>query len=185
MADEEPPSVSGALACGLRDVVLELVGGAPIRAALSNVPPGVRRSYESMTPMGWVPIETMEIVFSAIASETDTTVSELHTRVARVSIERTMKTLWRMLLRVTTDNALVSRTPTIFGRSYNRGRLEAAIPTPGRAEIRLLDWPDVPEWPIRATRIGVETVLRLAGRKNVRVTSERFEAGAKYVATFH
>ncbi len=185
MADEEPPSVSGALACGLRDVALELVGGPAVRTALSKVPPAIRRSYEGMTPVGWVPIETMEAVFSAMAAEVGTTVSELHVRVARVSIEKTMKTLWRMLLRVTTDGALVSRTPTIFGRSYNRGRLEAAIPMPGRAEIRLLDWTDVPEWPLRATRIGVETVLRLAGRKNVRVTYERSEDGAVYVATFH
>lgn len=125
MADEEPPSVSGALACGLRDVVLELVGGGAVRVALSKVPPGIRRSYESMTPVGWVPIE------------------------------------------------------------YNRGRLEAAIPAPGRAEIRLFDWADVPDWPLRATRIGVETVLRLAGRKHVRVMYERSEGGALYVATFH
>jgi hypothetical protein len=185
MAEEEPPSVSGALACGLRDVVLELVGKPQIEVALDRVSASHRRRYEGMLPVGWVPIETMEVVFSAIAAELGTTLSDLHTRVARVSIERTMRTLWRMLLRVTTDNALVSRTPTIFARSYNRGRLQAAIPTQGRAEIILVAWPNAPEWPLRATRIGVETVLRLAGRKSVRVTYDRTDDGAAYVATFH
>src|SRR5690242_15329911 len=116
MADEDAPSVSGALACALRDVVLEIAGKEKIAAGLSKAPPRARASYEAMTSVGWVPIDTMETVFSAIAAELDTTVGELHTRVAKISIERTMLTLWRMLLRITTDHALVSRTPTIFGR---------------------------------------------------------------------
>jgi len=184
MAEEAAPSVSGALACGLRDAVLEVAGKDKIASALSRVPPAERRSYEGMTPIGWVPIETMEVVFTAFADELGTTVSELHARIARVSIERTMRTLWRMLLRVTTDAALVSRTPSIFAKSYNRGRLEASIPVHGRAEIRLLDWPNAPEWPVRATRIGIETALRLGGRKSVRVTCVRTDVGADYVATF-
>jgi len=185
MADVAPPSVSGALACGLRDAVLELAGKEVVAAALAKVPPDVRHAYESTTPIGWIPIETMEAVFSSIAGEIGTTVYELHTRAARISIDRTLRTLWRMLLRVTTADALVARTPTIFAKSYNRGRLTAAITSAGRAELELIDWPNAPEWPIRATRIGVETALRLAGRKNVRVAVERTESGAHYVATFH
>jgi hypothetical protein len=95
-----------------------------------------------------------------------------------------MKTVWRALLRLTTDNALITRTPVIFSRSYNRGRLTASIPVPGRGEITLDEWPDAPEWPLRATRIGVETVLRLAGRKDVRVVAERRPQGAFFLATW-
>jgi hypothetical protein len=87
-------------------------------------------------------------------------------------------------LRLTTDKALISRTPVIFGKSYDRGRLEADIPKPGHGEILLLDWPDVPPWPLRATRIGVQTVLSIAGRKDVRVECTRTAAGAHYIATW-
>jgi hypothetical protein len=87
-----------------------------------------------------------------------------------------------MLLRLTTDSALIARTPVLFGKSYNRGRLIAAIPKPGLGEIRLVDWPDPPEWPVRGTRIGIETVLRVAGRVDVRVEGQRTATGAHYQA---
>jgi hypothetical protein len=164
--------------------VRELAGSTVVSAALDRVPPDVRAEFECVTSVGWVRIATFEQVFTEIARELGRTVAELHTEVARISIERTMRTVWRMLLRLTTDNALISRTPVIFSRSYNRGKLDARIPEPGRGEITLSDWPDVPAWPVRATRIGVETVLRLAGRKDVRVASEPRPDGAFFLATW-
>jgi hypothetical protein len=184
MDSKEPACVSGALASNLRVVLEEHAGREVVRAALARVAPDVRDEFESVTSVGWVRIATFETVFGQVARESGTTVTVLHESVARISIERTMRTVWRMLLRLTTDNALISRTPVIFSRSYNRGRLEARIPTTGRGEITLADWPEVPEWPLRATRIGVETVLRLAGRKDVRVERERRESGAFFLATW-
>lgn len=184
MTGDDEPCMSGALACGLRDVALEIAGAPAIARALGRVPPEPKRSYEDLLPVGWVPIATMEAVFSQIALELCTSVPELHVQVARRSVERTMRTLWRVLLRVTTDAALVSRTPAMFARSYNRGRLEARITRPGRAEIELLDWSDVPDWPLRATRIGVETVLTIAGRRPLDVLCTRTHTGALFVASW-
>jgi hypothetical protein len=180
----EPACVSGALAANLRAVLRELVGEAMVDRALLRVSRDVRDEFESVTSVGWVRISTYETVFGAIASDLSRSVADLHTEVARVSIERTMRTVWRVLLRLTTDNALISRTPVIFARSYNRGRLSAQIPVAGRAEVTLSEWPEAPDWPLRATRIGVETVLRLAGRKDVRVAAERQPDGASFVATW-
>jgi hypothetical protein len=126
----------------------------------------------------------LEQVFGESARLLERDIADLHTDVARISIERTMRTLWRVLLRLTTDQALVSRTPVIYGKSYNRGRLEAHITESGRAEIRLLDWPAAPEWPLRATKIGIETVLRIAGRQDVRIIYTRTPDGAGYTATW-
>jgi hypothetical protein len=179
-----PPSISGPLACGLRDVVLEIVGADQVQAALARVPPSLREQYTLATAVEWVPIETMETVFTEIARGVGTSVGELHERVARQSIERTMKTFWRMLLRLTTDRALISRTPVLFGKSYNRGRLTSEIPEPNVAEITLSEWPNAPPWPLRATRIGIETVLGLAGRKNARVNCTPTSDGARYRATW-
>jgi hypothetical protein len=89
-----------------------------------------------------------------------------------------------MLLRVSTDSALVSRTPVIFGKSYNRGRLVATVLFSGRGEVELLDWADVPDWPIRGTQAGIETGLRIAGRRNVRVESKRTRTGASFHVTW-
>jgi hypothetical protein len=178
------PQVSGALACGLREVVAELAGASAIDRALGRLPADVRTAYSGALPVGWVPIRVMEAVFKEIASEMSTSVSELHVRVARTSIERTFRRFLRMLLKVTTDQALVSRTPVIFARSYDCGRLEAKIPEPGRGVITLLDWPDAPEWPLRATRVGIEAVLGIAGRRDVRVTCSRTSSGAIFFASW-
>ena len=139
---------------------------------------------ETATAIEWMPIVVMEEAFSAIAAEVGTDVASLHERVATVSVERTFRTVWRVLLRLTTDKALVSRTPLVFARSYNRGRLAAEVPRPGRGEITLFDWPNVPAWPQRATRIGIATVLRVAGRSDVRVEMAPTPTGARYVATW-
>lgn len=174
--------MSGALACSLRDTVCELVERDAVEQALSQLPSEVRTTYEFATTIGWVPIETMEAVFAAIASEVGRSVEELHESVARQSIERTMRTVWRLLLRVSSDQALVSRAPVLFAKAYNRGRLEAHFPRPGAAEIHLSEWPDPPAWPLRATRIGIETVLRLGGRGSVQMRVTRVDGGALFNA---
>ena len=184
MTTDEEPCVAGALASSLHAVVSELAGKSTVDAALARVPRDVREDFVSVTPLGWVRITSFERVFSEIAQDLGRSTRDLHTEVARVSIERTFRTMWRVLLRLTTDNALISRTPVIFARSYDRGRLRANIPVPGRGEITLEGWPDAPAWPIRATRIGVETVLRIAGRKDVRVSAERVTDGAIFLATW-
>lgn len=178
----EAPSISGPLASGLREVVREMVGPEAVDMALSELPGDAKEHFRTFTTVEWVPIEVMEAAFAAIARHAGTDVATLHERVARISIERTMRSLWRVLLRFTTDKALISRTPVIFAKSYNRGRLIADIPAPGQGEIELLDWPDAPEWTLRATRIGVATVLGIAGRRDVEVRATRTSGGARYSA---
>ena len=184
MVASSEPQVSGALACGLREVVAEIVGPAAIERALLRVPSDLRATYSGALPVGWVPIRVMESVFREIAVETGTNVADLHVRVARTSIERTFRRFLRLLLKITTDQALVSRTPVIFARSYDCGRLEAKVPEPGRGVITLLDWPDAPDWPLRATRVGIESVLAIAGRREVRVTCSRTSTGAIFFANW-
>jgi len=180
----DPDAVSGALATNLRAVVTELLGESAVRSALARVPADARRDFETVTSLGWIPITSLEAVFGELARSNGQTIAELHENVARISVERTLRTVWRVLLRLTTDAALMSRTPVLFARAYNRGKLEAHIPTPGRANVTLSDWPNAPEWTLRATRIGIATVLRVAGRKNVRIGCERKPQGATFAVTW-
>jgi hypothetical protein len=182
--EAELPSVSGALACGLRDVLAQVVGADQVDQALATVTPDAAARYRAVSPIGWLPISVLEEVFGKVAQRQGRSIGDLHVEVARTSIERTMRTLWRLLLRLTTDSALISRTPVIYGKSYNRGRLTAEIPAAGRATVTLLDWPNPPEWPLRATQIGIETVLRIAGRDDVDVRYTRTADGALYTATW-
>lgn len=151
---------------------------------MSALPPAIRTQVGDAIPGHWVPIVTAEEAFRAIAHAAERDWPTLHGELARHTVERAYRTFWRMLLRLTSDSALVSRTPVIFGKSYNRGRLVASIPFSGRGEVELLDWVDVPDWPIRGTQAGIETGLRIAGRRNVRVESTRTRTGASFHVTW-
>ena len=74
--------------------------------------------------------------------------------------------------------ALLSRTPKIFAKTYDRGKLEAEFPAPGRIVATLTEWPDVPHFRLLATAAGVRTVLRLTGRRDVVCDVERTADGA-------
>lgn len=151
---------------------------------MSAIEPRIRAQVADATPGQWIPIVSAEETFRGIAAAAGRDWPTLHGELARHTVERAYRTVWRMLLRLTSDSALVSRTPVIFGKSYNRGRLVASILFPGRGEVELVDWPDVPDWPIRGTQAGIETGLRIAGRRNVRVERKRTRTGASFIVTW-
>jgi hypothetical protein len=183
-AGDDRPSVSGTLVCGLLQAGHELVGAEAVARGLSALAPGIRAHVADAIPGQWVPIASAEEAFRCIAEAANRDWPALHAELARHTVERAYRTFWRMLLRLTTDGALVSRTPVIFAKSYNRGRLVASILFPGRGEVELVDWADAPDWPIRGTQAGIETGLRIAGRRNVRVESKRTQTGASFHVTW-
>lgn len=85
-----------------------------------------------------------------------------------------------MFLRVTSDEALLKRTPIIYQRSRNTGQLSARILEPGHAEVLLTDWPDVPDRHLRTIGVSIGSVVELAGRKDVRMTTQRTPEGGRY-----
>jgi hypothetical protein len=184
MPEATPPSVAGTLIQGLLAVTREVVGADAVARGLATIAPSSRFALEHAMPGGWVPISAVEEGFEAIARVTGKNVAALHGQIARISVERALKTVWRMLLRLTTDNALVSRAPVLFSKSYNRGRIVSSIVEPGVGHVELLDWPNAPEWPIRGLGFGIETVLRVAGREDVHVEGKRTATGAAYSATW-
>lgn len=169
---------------GLFEAGHELLGRDVVERGLSRVSPALRARVAGAVPGEWVPLEAADETFRSIADVAERDWPTLHMQLARHTVERAYRTLWRMLLRVASDSALVSRTPVIFGKSYNRGRLVANVLFPGRGEVELLDWADVPDWPIRGTQAGIETGLRIAGRLNVRVESKRTRTGASFHVTW-
>ena len=127
-----PPSVSGTLERGLLEVARDVVGADTLLRGVERAPPVERAAVEGALPGVWVPIVSVERTFASIAEAAGRELPGLHLELARISVERALKTFWRMLLRLTSDEALISRTPVIFGKSYNRGRLVPSIVSPGR-----------------------------------------------------
>jgi hypothetical protein len=179
---EGPPRTSGALFLDQLEVLREIVGREEVAAAIRGLPAASRVELEETMHMSWMRTALAEEVFVAIAKKSAHDVMQLHTRIVRIGVERTLRTLWRMILRFTSDAALIARTPLIYSKTFDRGKLESRIPSPGRAEITLSGWPDISDFQINGLGTGIETVLRVAGRKDARIAWDRTKDGAFYVA---
>jgi hypothetical protein len=174
--------MSGTLVLEHRRILEALCGAERFARVLEGLEPEVRREYDEISPVSWPRVATAEAVMTAAARALGREVAELHEHVSRTAVERTLTTLWRLLLRFTSDDALVARTPRIYARAMNRGELVPRVVSPGHAEIRVVGWPDIPDFSVRGLRIGIETTLRLASRDGVEVTAERQDDGPLFVA---
>jgi hypothetical protein len=180
---DDPAHMSGAIVVEHRKLFVERFGEHRVERALARLSPERRDEFASALPSTWLRLDTVEAVYEAMAAELGREVASVHFEVGRLAVERTLKTVWRLLLRFTTDAALLARTPVIFGRSFDRGHLSAVIDKPGHAWLTLAGWPNLPEFPIRSACNGIATVLQLAGRKDPHAdVVERRPDGALLVA---
>lgn len=181
---DEHPRVSGAVLLDQLGVMRELTGPDSMDAAIRSLPDPLRGEIDSLMPVSWCSVDAANALLEAAARESGRSPSSFQAEVVRVGVERTFKTLWRIILRFTSDEALVRRTPLIYSKTYDRGRLSARIARPGRAEIDLTGWATPPQLDLEGLACGIETVLRVAGRREARVVFERRTDGALFVATW-
>jgi hypothetical protein len=159
-----------------------MVGVNVVASALGKLPAKVREEFDPVTPMTWVPLTTTAMAVEYIATEARRPSDDLMDEAVRRAAELMFRSAWRLLLRFTTDHALIARTPVIYSKWRNIGQLESKLLAPGRAEIWLRGWPGVSERNVRTLGVSIETVLRLAGRRAVRVEWTRTTDGARYLA---
>jgi hypothetical protein len=181
---ETRPSLSGVNVVFVRQLLLEKLGPEGVERVKAAMPPEARQSYFEATAVDWVPVDYVNLMNAKAAEIAGMTVVDFSSTMGRLSVERTLHTLWRILLRFTSDEAIVTRTPVFFSRSFNVGKLATEILAPGMARVRLTEWPEVPQLTLVGVMVGIETVLRVAGRKNVRVNLHRTEHGADFLATW-
>jgi len=180
---DEPPRANGALIAEERRALEALVGADLVRRALdARVPPEVREAYETLTAISRIPTDYVEQVYYAVAEEAGLDPLEMHHDVVRAGVERALKTVWRVLLRFTSDAAIVRRAPLFFNRGLSKGTLEAQMLGPGEAEIRLTGWPGVPRMQVNGIEAGIQTVLECSGRQDVQVSHDRTLDGCRIVA---
>jgi hypothetical protein len=174
------PSAAGTTVVALKHALQELIGVDALTAALGSLPPALREEFEPVTPMTWVPVDVVNTVVARVAAYVGRDFDALMDEAVQRAGERTLRTAWRMLLRVTADRALMSRAPILYSKWRNIGRLEAKVLGPGRSEIIVTEWPGMDERSIRSLGVTIETVLRLAGRKATKLHSHATPDGAKY-----
>lgn len=179
----DEPAVAGTMVHNTLEFFRQRYGAPHLEAALGALPVADREALEVL-PIGWAPLRALVRLYEQLSQRHDVSVEKLHSEAARWSAERTLSTIWRTLLRFTSDSALVQRAPVIYGRTWSKGALSARPLGAGRAELVLSGWPDVPEFALRSLRIGIGTTLELAGRGEVRMTSDRTPDGAIFHASW-
>jgi hypothetical protein len=175
--------MSGAVLTTGREVTRELIGAAAYERALASVPPEIAAEYRQATAVSWVPFAVVEPVMEAMAHAANRDTLALQEEVARITMDRSLRSIWRVFLRLTSNEALLSRMPAIYARSYNYGRVIVSFPDRGRAIIELTDWPMAPMHLLRSIRVGIEVTLQAVGRPNARVVLDRTPRGAVFAAS--
>lgn len=137
-----------------------------------------REEVMLVTPLSWVRIATLERLYASIAAARGTTVEKLHTEIASEVVGKAVTTFWKALLHLASDQGLVARAPLVFKRAYRQGRLEVAKAEPRHAELVVTSWPSMSEFALRGFRVGIESTLRAAGRRDPRGTSRETPDGA-------
>ena len=181
------PSLSGHAVINSRQSLEEIAGKDVVLRALEDLPDDEREQYLAITPEAWLPVRIADEVQRAVAREAGIAPGEFAGFVrafSHRSVERMVSTVWRVLLRFTSDKALVERTPELFSHTYNVGKLGAAVDEPGRGTVTLDEWPGISDEQMIGTAAGIEAVLQTAGRKNVEIRWQRTSTGARYVATW-
>jgi len=157
-----------------------IVGADVVRAALARVDHDLRAELESVTMLSWIALDEVERMQDAIALEAGRDPERLHDEAVRRAQEDAIRTIYRVVLGFASDAWLVSRTQSMFRRTRRIGQLHSNIPRPGVAELVLTDWPDIRDRYARQVAIGVDTLLSMTGRANVRVSHTLRPDGALF-----
>jgi hypothetical protein len=162
MAEATEPSIYGAIIAQTRAVLIERIGREAYDAALALLPPADADLYANANALDWVPIRVIEAVARAAGQVTGREWQALNDEVSRLGSRRAFGSVWRVFLRFTSDEALMTRGPTIFGKTYSHGRVQAEFSQNGTARIAL-EWPQAPDLAVRTLRIAIEELLAAGG----------------------
>lgn len=170
--------VSGTMVRGHLEELRTRLGELRYAELVRQLPPADQDDLRLVTPLSWIHVETVERLYAVVAPALGTDVAELHVDVASKVVGRAVTTVWKALLRLAGDAAFIGRSPVLFKKAYAQGRLEVLRAVPGHAEVQIHDWPDMSEFALRGFRVGVESTLHAAGRRNARGATTRTKDGA-------
>jgi hypothetical protein len=174
------PCASGMAVKDMRWAMEKILGVDTVQTAIGRVSPAARDEYTNATALSWVTYTTLAEIHDAVATVAGEDAMALADRLARVTVERSFTTVWRIFLRFTSDEAIIVRTPAFYAKSRNVGRMETRILSPGTSESIVSGFPTIPQRDIVILAASIETVLALAGRAGVKTKGERIGDGARF-----
>ncbi len=172
--------MAGARVLKMREVAVERFGEASFERALARLPSDVREQYRGLTSVSWAPTSLDYAVHDALAAEVGLEPVALHEELLREAMSRSFKTLWRLFLSFTSDEALIRRAPAIYARTRNVGDVSIDVVGDRRATVRIAKYPKMTARDARCIGVGLEVVLTLTGRRSARVVESLGVDSATY-----
>ncbi len=179
------PALSGALYLSTDKVFRQVVGDEAVDQAFASLSREQQGILESAVPAAWIPFAVVDAYYEAIARSAQRDLMPLFSEVVRQGVSQTLRSVWKILIRFTTDRALLSRTPVIYKRGHSIGAIKTTIDAPGTATVVLSGWPGVPELRRLGVAVGIKAVMDVAGRRDVTVRYDGTDDGAIYHVRWH
>lgn len=184
MDDDAVPSLSGAIVLRNIESFRRLVGTDAVDRGFDALPEAQRARLMAAVPAAWIATEDVDDLYAAIAEEAGMELMSIYPTVVRDGVEQTLRSVWKVLLRVTTPRALLKRAPLVYGRSHSIGTAAPTVLGPGRARVDLTGWPGMSNMRRVGVATGIETLLAVAGRKNPKAAFEATDEGAIFHLTW-
>jgi len=182
--DEPRPKLKGGIFLQQLSVIEDRYGREVIERAKARMSEQEQSEINDALPVSWMNVPTVTRLKTLIADEIGRDHLELQREVVRVAISETINKFWRILLSNVWDSALMKRTPVLYSKTFDRGRMRAERIENGEGLMILEGWPDVPDYDCLGLATGIEAVLEYTGRKDAKVRWERHPPEIHFIATW-
>ena len=162
----DEPRSSGAVLLNLWAALQEIAGSAAYAQGLGSLSAEAREEIDHAQAISWIRIRTSFALVDAVALAARLDAEQLYDDAVKKSVERTYRGVWKVFLRLTSPEALLTRASLMYSKSRNWGKMSAHMLNSGDAELRVVDWPHMPERQIRSLGIASATILAITGRKS-------------------
>lgn len=109
------PSLSGALYLRNEKVFRQVLGDKVVDQALASLTKEEQDILESAVPAAWIPVCVVDGCYEAIARCAGRELKSFYPQVVRLGVSQTLRSVWKVLIRLTTDRALLSRASVRWG----------------------------------------------------------------------
>lgn len=178
MPDSTVPSLSGAVFLRNVEFFRKEVGSEAVERAFASLPQDQRDRLHAAVPAAWMWATDVDDLYYAIAEAAGRELLSFYSDVVRQGIEQTLRSVWKVLLRLTSPRALLLRAPIVYGRGHSAGKIVPEIVGPGRAKAVLTGWPGMSDLRRVGVATGIETLLTVSGRNDTKVEFEATDDGA-------
>lgn len=184
MPERTVPCLSGAVFLRNVESFRREVGDAAVDQAFASLSQEQRDRLQAAVPAAWLWATDVDELYYAIADAAGRDLLSFYSDVVRQGIEQTLRSVWRVLIRLSTPRALLLRAPIVYGRSHSTGTIVPEMLGTGQARAVLTGWPDMSDLRRVGVATGIETLLSVAGRHDAKVEFEATADGAVFHVTW-